>query len=64
MRLSGLASGVDMDGIIEGLMAIERRPLVLMQSRQQELEAQKNAWRDVNTRLKNLSDKFLSLKLI
>lgn len=63
MRIGGLGSGIDMDGIIDGLMAIERRPLVLMQRKQQELEAQKNAWRDVNTRLKHLSDKFLSLKL-
>lgn len=63
MRIGGLASGIDMDGIIEQLMAIERRPLVLMQQKQLELEAQKNAWRDVNTRLKNLTDKFSALKL-
>ena len=63
MRISGLASGIDMDGIIEQLMAIERRPLVMMQQKQQELEAQKGAWRDVNTRLRNLTDKFSALKL-
>lgn len=63
MRIGGLASGIDMDGIIEQLMAIERRPLVLMQQKQLELEAQKGAWRDVNTRLKNLTDKFSALKL-
>src|SRR5690606_27104233 len=55
--------GIDMDSIIEQLMAIERRPLVMMQQRQTALEAQKNAWRDINTRLKNLSDKFTALKL-
>ena len=63
MRISGLGSGIDMDSIIEQLMAIERRPLVMMQQRQLELEAQKGAWRDVNTRLKNLADKLSALKL-
>lgn len=63
MRIGGLGSGLDTDAIIGQLMAIERRPLLLMQQKQVQLEAQKNAWRDVNTRLKHLSDKFLSLKL-
>ena len=63
MRIGGLGSGIDTDGIIEKLMTIERRPLVIMQSRQQELEAQKSAWRDINARLKRVSDKFSSLKL-
>lgn len=63
MHITGLASGLDVDSIIEQLMALERRPLELMQQRQLELEAQKGAWRDVNTRLRNLADKFGSLKL-
>lgn len=63
MRIMGLGSGIDMDGIIEQLMSIERRPLLLMQQKQQVLEEQKNAWRDVNTRLKHLTDKFMPLKL-
>ena len=63
MRIMGLGSGIDMEGIIEQLMSIERRPLLLMQQKQQVLEEQKNAWRDVNTRLKHLTDKFMPLKL-
>ena len=63
MHITGLASGLDIDSIIEQMMALERRPLDLMQQRQLELEAKKGAWRDVNTRLKNLADRFGSLKL-
>ncbi len=63
MHITGLASGLDIDSIIEQMMVLERRPLDLMQQRQLELEAQKGAWRDVNTRLRNLADKFGSLKL-
>lgn len=63
MYIGGLASGLDINGIMEQLMAVERRPIVNIQNKQQELQAQKNAWRDINTRMRSLADKFLSLKL-
>lgn len=61
MYISGIASGLDTDTIIEQLMAIERRPLVLMQQRKTTLQQQRDAWRDVNTRLNNLRDRMAEL---
>ncbi|REJ32399.1 MAG: hypothetical protein DIU83_08740, partial [Bacillota bacterium] len=42
-------------------MAIERRPLVLMQERKNLLQQQRDAWRDINTRLNNLRDRMAEL---
>lgn len=62
-RIDGLASGIDTEALIESMMAAERLPITNMQRKQQELETQKNAWRDINTRMRNLVDKFTALKL-
>jgi flagellar hook-associated protein 2 len=62
-RIDGLVSGLDTGAIIEQMMAIERLPIANMQKKQQQLEQQKNAWRDINTRMRSLVDKFTSLKL-
>lgn len=63
LRLSGLGTGADMDGIIKKLMEIERRPVVALQKRQLELEAKRDLWRDINTRLSGLKSKITDLKL-
>jgi flagellar hook-associated protein 2 len=52
--VSGLASGLDTDGIVAKLMAIEQRPQQRLQLRQQVEQSRQDALRDVNTRLKNL----------
>jgi flagellar hook-associated protein 2 len=52
--ISGLASGLDTDGIVAKLMAIEQRPQQRLQLRQQVEQSRQDALRDVNTRLKNL----------
>lgn len=62
-RIDGLASGIDTEALIESMMAAERLPITNMQRKQQELETQKNAWRDINTRMRNLVDKFTAFKL-
>lgn len=54
MRISGLSSGIDWEGLVEKLMQLERRPLLLMESRKLHLESIKTGWQDVNTRLLNL----------
>ncbi len=54
MSIRGLASGLDIDGILEKLMAIERQPLVNMASQQQLYQQRIDGWRDVNSRLYNL----------
>lgn len=63
MSISGLISGMDTDALITQLMALERKPITLMQQRQSTLEAQKNAWRDINSRLKAFDSRLSSLKL-
>src|SRR5690606_1943783 len=47
--------------LVQQLMAIERRPLVLMQERKNLLQQQRDAWRDINTRLNNLRDRMAEL---
>ncbi len=60
--LSGLASGLDWDALLEKLMAVERRPLIQLQDKQKALDTRKNAWHDVNTRLLNLQTEAEELK--
>lgn len=52
--LTGLASGLDTEGIISQLLAIERNPRVRMDLRESQIETRKTALGDVATRLKNL----------
>lgn len=52
--ISGLTSGLDWQSVISDLMAIERRPITLLEERKTALEAQKSAWREVNTKLNSL----------
>ncbi|MBU2599398.1 flagellar filament capping protein FliD [bacterium] len=53
----GIGSGFDVRGMVDALMAIERRPILAREDRKLEMEKKKDAWRDVNTRLKTLKDK-------
>lgn len=61
MFVSGIASGLDTEQLIQQLMAIERRPLVAMQERKNVLQQQRDAWRDINNRLNNLRDRMSDL---
>ncbi|MGI9862413.1 flagellar filament capping protein FliD [Moorella naiadis] len=63
MYISGLASGLNTDSIIQQLMDIERIPLVNLQQRQSTYETQKNAWQDIYTRLTSLQSKLGNLEL-
>lgn len=47
----GLASGLDTNAILDGLMAIERQPLQRIQSRRGEVENQRSLVRQLNSRL-------------
>lgn len=64
MFISGIASGIDTEKIIEQIMAIERRPLVLMQQRKNLLQQQRDAWRDINSRLNNLRERMADLSRV
>jgi flagellar hook-associated protein 2 len=54
LKIGGLVSGLDTDSLIKSLMSIEKRPVVVMQKRQDDLNTQAGAWRDTNSRLLTL----------
>ena len=60
---TGLASGLDTDSVIKGLMELERAPLKQIQRRKSEQELRQGAWRDLYARLSNLKGRLADLKL-
>ena len=62
--LSGIASGVDTNTIVDQLMALERRPLVVKEQQQQLAQARQTTLRDVATRLRNLSSASADLRSV
>ncbi len=54
--VDGLSSGLDTTSIIEQLMAVERQPIVRLESRRGNLNQEKSAWSDLDTRLTALTD--------
>ncbi len=63
MIISGLASGIDTENIIKQLMDIERIPIKNLEDRKLDLEARRDAWRDINTRISSLDSTLTALKL-
>lgn len=61
LSLSGLVSGMDTESIIQKLMAVESRPIQLLQQKQTTLQDKASAWRDINTRLSNLQSRAADL---
>ncbi|MED3660916.1 flagellar hook-associated protein 2 [Ureibacillus sp. FSL K6-8385] len=51
MRIGGLASGMDIDSIVEKLMVAERAPLDKLEQKKQIYEWQRDAYREINTKL-------------
>lgn len=62
LKLGGIASGLDTEGLIKQLLSIERRPVSILEARRDELTTEMNAWRDLNTRLLNLQNRVSDLK--
>lgn len=62
-RIGGLASGMDIDSLVEKLMKAERAPLDKMFQKKQVYEWQRDAYRGVNAKLKAF-DTFLFDKMI
>lgn len=56
MRIGGLASGMDIDGIVEKLMQAEKAPLNKLYQNKQKYEWQRDSYRDVNKQLKAFDD--------
>ena len=54
ITFGGLASGLDTNTMINQLIELERQPIVQKEQRIQVLEQVKDAWRDINMRLRHL----------
>ncbi len=54
MRISGLASGMDTDQMVDQLMQAEKQPLVKLQQDQQRLEWKRDDYREMNRTLADL----------
>ena len=63
MRIGGLASGMDIDALVEKLMNAERAPLNKLQQKKQTYEWQRDAYRSVNTKLKTF-DTYIADNLV
>jgi len=63
MRIGGLASGMDIDTLVEKLMQAERAPLDKLEQKKQTYEWQRDAYRDVNTKLQTF-DTYIADNLI
>ena len=59
MRIGGLASGMDIDSLVEKLMTAEKAPLNKLYQRKQTYEWQRDAYRDVNKQLQAF-DKYIA----
>ncbi|GEB78090.1 flagellar filament capping protein FliD [Sporolactobacillus inulinus] len=62
-RVSGLASGMDIDSIVAKLMTAESQPLIQMQQNLQLTEWQRDDYRSMNTLLSNLQSTTQTMKL-
>ncbi|MCM8749727.1 flagellar filament capping protein FliD [Thermomicrobiaceae bacterium CFH 74404] len=62
-RVDGLASGLNTTDIIEKLLQLEQQPIQRLQTRKLEVEAERDAWRDLGARLQNLSSALQPLLL-
>lgn len=60
MRLSGLMSGMDTESIIQELVAARRTKVDDTVKAQTKLEWKQEAWKGLNTKLKNLQAKYIS----
>jgi len=63
MRIGGLASGMDIDSIMEDLMKAYRMPVQKLEQDKQILEWQKEDYREINTKLLSFRDIAFDMKL-
>lgn len=62
IQLGGLATGLDTNALIQQLMAVEQRPLTLLQTRKVKFQAQATAFQDLNSKLLALKSKADALR--
>ncbi|MBM7600543.1 flagellar hook-associated protein 2 [Virgibacillus halotolerans] len=63
MRIGGLATGMDIDALVEKLMSAERIPLDKMSQDKTTLEWQRDSFRDMNLKLSELDKMMLDMKM-
>src|SRR5690554_578459 len=63
MRISGLSSGIDTEGLIKDLMNAERIPMDRVFRQKVKAEWKRDAYRDINTKLLQLRNKVWDLRL-
>lgn len=60
MRMTGMMSGMDTESIIQELVAAKRTKVDDVKKKQTKLEWKQDAWKELNTKLKNLQSKYVS----
>lgn len=60
MRLSGLISGMDTESIIQQLVSAKQTKVDDAKKAQTKLEWKQTAWKELNTKIKNLQSKYIS----
>ncbi|MED2970966.1 flagellar filament capping protein FliD [Fictibacillus sp. B-59209] len=63
LRISGLASGMDVDSMVKEMMKAQRVPMDKLNQKKQILEWQRDDYRSMNTLLSGLKDLSFSMKL-
>lgn len=63
MRISGLASGMDIDSIVSDMMKVKRIPLDKLKQEKQIKEWQRDDYRSINTLLLNFRSELTQMKL-
>lgn len=63
MRIGGLASGMDIDSIVEDLMKAQRIPVQKLEQDKQILEWQQEDYREINTALRSFRDTVFNMRL-
>jgi flagellar hook-associated protein 2 len=61
LAVGGLLSGLDTESLIQKLLAVERRPVTLLEARRLRFQAVATAFRDLGDRLQTLRDRALAL---
>ncbi len=63
MNFLGIGSNMDMQSIVDYLIALERRPIIRFENQKKDYTSKQTIWREVNTRLSALSSSLDGVKL-
>jgi flagellar hook-associated protein 2 len=63
MRISGLASGMDIDSIVSDMMKVKRMPLDKLKQKRQTMEWQRDGYREMNALLLDFRSELTQMKL-